>query len=187
MPLIPKEIPEYDNAVLRLSKFFIGKRNVRIELELFRTLKQAQSESFSQFLLRLRTQTARCEFQEREEIEILQQVTMGAFDERVRDKGGGTLNLDEIANYAMNREMLLKQKEMVRALKEEPAVVAAVKHERYSGTAYRGKIRARAFQPGPRSANSECNRCGLYRYLSEDIRCTTKKTRSNSCGCSVHI
>ncbi|XP_062538003.1 uncharacterized protein K02A2.6-like [Armigeres subalbatus] len=130
VPFKPKEIPEYDNAVLRLNKFFIGKRNVRIELELFRTLKQASSEPFSQFLLRLRTQAIRCDFQEREEIEILQQVTMGAFDERVRDKGlEGTLDLDGITNYAMNREMLLKQKEKAKALAGESAVVASVKQE----------------------------------------------------------
>ncbi|XP_062703966.1 uncharacterized protein K02A2.6-like [Aedes albopictus] len=188
VPLIPKETPEYDNAVLRLSKFFIGKRNVRIELELFRTLKQSESESFSQFLLRLRTQAARCEFQEREEIEILQQVTVGAFDERVRDKGlEGTFNLDAITNYAMNREMLLKQKEKAKTLKEEPAVVAAVKLERNARTAFRGKIRTRPFQSGPRPTGGECNRCGSYRHSNDDVRCPAKKARCNNCGKIGHF
>ncbi|KXJ75154.1 hypothetical protein RP20_CCG000446 [Aedes albopictus] len=190
IPLVPKEIPEYDNAVLRLSKFFIGKRNVRIELELFRTLKQAESEPFNRFLLRLRTQAARCEFQDREEIEILQQVTMGAFDERVRDKGlEGTLNLDEVTNYAINREMLLKQKEKekAKALKEESAVVAAVRQERNVRTAFRGKNRARPYPSGPKPSSNECNRCGSYRHSGEDVRCPAKKARCNSCGRIGHF
>lgn len=186
VPLLPKEIPEYDNAVLRLSKFFIGKRNVRIELELFRTIKQAESEPFSRFLLRLRTQAARCEFQEREEIEILQQVTMGASDERVRDKGlEGTLDLDEITNYAINREMLLKQKEKAKSLKEEPAVVAAVKQEWVTKAAFRGKQRAQPYPSGPRRPETECSRCGSYRHSSDS--CPARKARCNSCGKIGHF
>lgn len=187
VPFKPKEIPEYDNAVLRLNKFFIGKRNVRIELELFRTLKQASSEPFSQFLLRLRTQAIRCDFQEREEIEILQQVTMGAFDERVRDKGlEGTLDLDGITNYAMNREMLLKQKEKAKALAGESAVVASVKQE-WRSAATRGRFSARPSQFGLRRTRNECNRCGSYRHSSEDPSCPARRARCNSCGKIGHF
>ncbi|XP_058815951.1 uncharacterized protein LOC131680538 [Topomyia yanbarensis] len=188
VPLLPKEIPEYDNAVVRLSKFFIGKRNVRIELELFRTIKQAESEPFSQFLLRLRTQATRCEFQEREEIEILQQVTMGALDERVRDKGlEGTLDLDEISNYAMNREMLLKQKEKAKASKEEPAVIAAVKQDWVAKAPFRGKTRARSLNYSSRSMGNECDRCGSYRHFSDGVNCPARKARCNNCGKIGHF
>lgn len=97
VPLCPQEVPEYDNAVKRLNKFFVGKRNERIELEVFRSLKQGSDENFNNFLLRLRSQAARCEFKDREAKEILQQVTMGARDERVRDKGlEDVMDLDEI-------------------------------------------------------------------------------------------
>lgn len=191
VPLMPKEIPEYDNAVLRLTKFFVGKRNVRMELEVFRAIRQAESEPFSRFLLRLRTQAARCEFLEREEVEILQQVSMGAIDDRVRDKGfEGTLNLDEITNYAMNREMLLQQKEKAKALKEEPNVIAAVKQEWGAKSSFRGKAKAR-FQSGSRSGSVktsyECNRCGSYRHLSDDRSCPARNARCNGCGRTGHF
>lgn len=199
IPFMPEETPEYDNAVLRLTKFFIGKRNIRVELEMFRTLRQAESEPFNQFLLRLRTQAARCEFQDREETEILQQVSMGAADERVRDKGlEGTFNLDELTNYAMNREMLAKQKEKSKVPTEEPPVIAAVKQE-WSGRADArharrpppGQVRGRAFQPGSQAGSSrtkhECEGCGSYRHTRDASNCPALKARCNRCGTVGHF
>ncbi|XP_055527582.1 uncharacterized protein K02A2.6-like [Wyeomyia smithii] len=59
IPLMPLEFPEYDNAVKRLTKFFIGKRNERVELELFRSLCQNGEESFNNNIPRLRAQAVR--------------------------------------------------------------------------------------------------------------------------------
>lgn len=196
IPLMPKETPEYDNAVLRLGKFFIGKRNIRVELEMFRTLKQAESEPFNQFLLRLRTQATRCEFQDREEVEILQQVTMGAFDERVRDKGlEGTFNLDELTNYAINREVLIKQKEKAKTAHAEPSAIAVVKQEwsgRRGGRAtFRSprssQVRNQASQSDTRRANNECDGCGSYRHMSDAPNCPARNARCNRCRRTGHF
>lgn len=112
VPLMPIEVPEYDNAIKRLNRFFIGKRNERIELEVFRSIKQSTDETMNQFLLRLRAQAARCDFLEREEKEMMHQITVGARDERVRDKGlEDVMQLDELINYAINREILSNKKE----------------------------------------------------------------------------
>lgn len=131
IPFAPKEIPEYDNAIKRLNAFFVGKRNERVELEEFCSLKQRTGESFKQFVLRLRAQAARCEFYDREEKEILHQVTMGTSDERVRDKGlENVMNLDELSNYALNRELMLKQKAKSHPFGSEPSTsLAYVKQE----------------------------------------------------------
>ncbi|XP_062533902.1 uncharacterized protein LOC134204363 [Armigeres subalbatus] len=67
VPLAPTIIPEYDNAVKRLNAFFVGKRNERVELEVFRSLRQTSGESFNRYILRLRTQAACCDFRDREE------------------------------------------------------------------------------------------------------------------------
>ncbi|XP_055615229.1 uncharacterized protein K02A2.6-like [Toxorhynchites rutilus septentrionalis] len=132
VPLMPPEVPEYDNAIKRLNKFFIGKRNDRIELEVFRSLKQRSDEPFNQFVLRLRAQAVRCDFLEREDREMLQQITMGAYDERVRDKGlESTMDLDALTNYAINREILLKQKERVKGQSE---TAVAMVEEKTNGT-----------------------------------------------------
>lgn len=185
VPLMPVETPEYDNAIKRLSNFFIGKRNERVELELFRSLKQSASESFSHFILKLRTQAARCDFRSREEIEILHQVAMGARDERVRDKGlEDTLSLDDLTNYAMNREMLLKQKEMARQLKndEDAVTVATVKQE------WKGKrvpsnvgVRERRWDQGKRSG-LECENCGSWKHQKNSRECSARGARCNNCG-----
>lgn len=131
VPFAPIETPEYDNAIKRLNAFFVGKCNERVELEEFRSLKQRTGESFKQFVLRLRAQASRCEFYDREEKEILHQVTMGASDERVRDKGlENVMNLDELSNYALNRELMHKQKAKSHPFASESSTsLAYVKQE----------------------------------------------------------
>ncbi|XP_049290637.1 uncharacterized protein LOC125767783 [Anopheles funestus] len=62
VPMAPQETPEYDNAVKRLNAFFVGKRNERVELEIFRSLSQKHGETFNRYMLRLRTQAACCDF-----------------------------------------------------------------------------------------------------------------------------
>ncbi|XP_058449163.1 uncharacterized protein LOC131429133 [Malaya genurostris] len=120
IPLMPPEIPEYDNAIKRLEKFFVGKRNERVELEVFRSIRQSSQESFNNFILRLRSQASRCEFSSREETEILQQITMGARDDKVRDKGlENAMTLDEVINYAINREILVNQREKLKPFRGE--------------------------------------------------------------------
>lgn len=195
VPYCPNEVPEYDNAIKRLQKFFVGKRNDRIELEVFRSLKQANDESFNNFLLRLRAQATRCEFKDREGKEILQQVTMGARDERVRDKGlEDVMDLDEITSYAINREILMKQKEKSKPFNGEfvSGSVAAVGQE-WSGKPRMKKTTGRSFKfefnRGKKQErnHSECNRCGAYQHSSDSRNCPAQKARCNRCGRIGHF
>lgn len=187
IPLLPKEIPEYDNAVKRLSSFFIGKRNERVELEVFRSLKQTPDETFNQFILKLRTQAARCDFQDREEREILQQVTMGAKDERVRDKGlENVMNLDDLTNYAINREILAKQKGKQNSFNSEQGTssISYVKQERSTNgsTSYRGRFTLKDRRP-----NIECDRCGSWKHRKDSRDCYARNARCNNCGARGHF
>ncbi|XP_058447782.1 uncharacterized protein LOC131428122 [Malaya genurostris] len=195
-PLAPAEVPEYDNAIKRLNKFFIGKRNERIELEVFRSLKQGSDESFNEFILKLRAQASRCEFFDREEKELLQQVTMGARDERVRDKGlEDVMGLDELTNYAINREILLKQKAKIKPFNEDlsPSAIAVVNENRprqsksftpYGTQASTGYSRRRQFASNQR--NRECNRCGANNHRNEGD-CYARNARCNACGRVGHF
>lgn len=187
VPFLPVETPEYDNAIKRLSNFFVGKRNERIELEVFRALKQSPDESFNHFILKLRTQAARCDFRVREEMEILHQVAMGAHDERVRDKGlENSMNLDELTNYAVNREMLLKQKEKALPFKAEVdyGTVAAVKQEwnrepRPTNLGLRERRREQ-------SSRMECENCGSWKHRKDSRECSARNARCNNCGRTGH-
>ncbi|XP_058463423.1 uncharacterized protein LOC131437828 [Malaya genurostris] len=195
VPLCPAEIPEYDNAVKRLEKFFVGKRNERVELELFRSLKQTCDESFNNFILKLRTQARRCAFKDREEKEILQQITMGARDERVRDKGlENIMNLDELTSYAINREILTKQKEKSKAFNDFP--VAAVEQQwlrRTNGEPTNRKFvdrESRNFgfrRQQNRRLESECDRCGSRAHLEDSRNCPARASKCNRCGRDGHF
>lgn len=197
VPYHPVEIPEYDNAIKRLNKFFVGKRNDRVELELFRSIKQSIDESFNQFVLKLRVQAARCDFKDREEKEILQQITMGARDEKVRDKGlENVMDLNDLTNYAINREVLVKQKEKSRAFREDEArsAVAAIKPEWNGGSKGIGMIRQpskfefRRSIPERDSSRSssrrfvaKCNRCGSFNHDDGARDCSARNARCNRC------
>lgn len=193
VPLMPVEVPEYDNAIKRLNKFFIGKRNERIELEVFRSMKQTGDETFNQFLLRLRGQAARCDFSDREEKEVLQQITMGAQDERVRDKGlEDVMDLDELINYAINREILMKQKGKSKLLGDEQpgSSVAAVhqnwnKRQNYNDAnqvKHRRNLEVENRQTVGKRDQSECGRCGSSNHKTESPTCYARNARCNGCG-----
>lgn len=212
VPLMPPEFPEYDNAIKRLKKFFVGKRNDRVELEVFRSLKQAEGESFNQFVLKLRTQASRCEFGEREETEILQQITMGARDERVRDKGlENVMQLDDLTSYAINREILMQQKEKAKPYRQEDSIATVnqkrhdrstdrrrysdgfkfreaqewsrrpVSHKRFPGDS---KFGGRAGTSRPRG---ECDRCGSWNHDENYPRCPAIGSRCHECNGTGHF
>uniref|UniRef100_A0A8D8A521 (northern house mosquito) hypothetical protein n=1 Tax=Culex pipiens TaxID=7175 RepID=A0A8D8A521_CULPI len=216
VPLRPHDVPEYDNAVKRLETFFVGKQNLRVELEVFRSIRQKNEESFKNFLLRLRAQASRCDFGVREETEILQQVTVGARDEKIKDKGlENVMNLNEITNYAQNRETLLKQKEKSKQFREEqqvnyvPAARSSYKRESYQKPGARsGRYPNRPYQrqAGDRSSNQrgprwneadrnpsghgrtvpKCNRCGSWSHDPDSSGCFARQARCNKCGTVGH-
>lgn len=193
VPLAPQEIPEYDNAVKRLTAFFVGKRNERVELEIYRSLKQKAGESFNCYILRLRTQAARCDFRDREEKELLHQITVGAFDERIRDKGlESIMSLDELMNYAINREVLLKQKEKSQPFRSEAGIVASVKQDwgRQSGSRsgnYGQAVKRERKWENHGQAGNQCNRCGSWDHDRDSKYCRARKANCHNCGRYGHF
>lgn len=212
VPLMPPELPEYDNAIKRLQKFFVGKRNDRVELEVFRSLRQTGDESFNRFILRLRTQAARCEFGEREEKEILHQVTMGARDERVRDKGlEDVMDLDDLTSYAINREILTQQREKAKSFRQEETVASvkpkgprqgAAGNRNPNGSGF-SKVQEGTYRPmnregvpngskfGGQAAGSrtgvECHRCGSWKHDGDFPRCPALGTQCHRCRTIGHF
>ncbi|XP_041785955.1 uncharacterized protein LOC121601214 isoform X2 [Anopheles merus] len=173
IPFKQLPVPEYDNAIKRLNHFFLGKRNERIELEVFRSLKQENEESVNQYVLRLRAQASRCDFQDRVTKEILHQITIGAKDERVRDKGlEDIMELDELINYAINREVLISQKMKIKDKEIEPSI-AYVKQQ--------PMITKRKWQ------DTSCHRCGSWRHNGNSNECYARKARCNACGRIGHF
>ncbi|XP_055589748.1 uncharacterized protein K02A2.6-like [Uranotaenia lowii] len=196
IPYRPEEEPEYDNAIKRLNKFFVGKHNDRVELEIFRSMRQTNEEAFNLFLLRLREQAVRCDFGERIEKEIMQQVTMGARDERVRDKGmENVMTLDEITNYAVNREILYKQKEKAKFVADE-SLVATVQRGNFRRAPYRTnrwkqpqsnhRTRFLNTQSRPMVRRNECYNCGAEDHYWQSPSCPGRRIKCNRCNVTGH-
>ncbi|XP_058454773.1 uncharacterized protein LOC131432485 [Malaya genurostris] len=200
IPLMPPEIPEYDNAIKRLEKFFVGKRNERVELEVFRSIKQSSQESFNNFILRLRSQASRCEFSSREETEILQQITMGARDDKVRDKGlENAMTLDEVINYAINREILVNQREKLKPFRGETELnhVSSGQNRNRNASLKRDSKGYRQFERQPYGRQGEsrkqhgrfgvqCDRCGSTRHARDSRECFARGATCNRCGHRGH-
>lgn len=192
-------IPEYNNAVARLNKYFGNKISTRMEVERFRELKQSKTEDFAQYLLRLRAQANRCNFETRTEDEILQQVTRGAIDEKVRDKRiDGSMTLDLLTQFATGREILMEQKKKEDGTADggfaQPVMMISGGSRRHDGKGGRGsrfdkgrhdRNEGKNDRGGPRSGpyrQVECENCGSWSHSAGSAGCRASKSKCHSCG-----
>ncbi|XP_062556970.1 uncharacterized protein LOC134221807 [Armigeres subalbatus] len=108
---------------------------------------------------------------------------MGARDERVRDKGlENSMCLDDLTNYAINREMLLKQKEKTRHSRENEGsgVLSAVDQEwkHKSSTVEQHGTRWNQVK----RKEVECDNCGSWKHRKDSRECSARAARCNHCG-----
>ncbi|XP_062538924.1 uncharacterized protein K02A2.6-like [Armigeres subalbatus] len=108
---------------------------------------------------------------------------MGARDERVRDKGlENSMCLDDLTNYAINREMLLKQKEKTRHSRENEGsgVLSAVDQEwkHKSSTVEQHGTRWNQVK----RKEVECDNCGSWKHRNDSRECSARAARCNHCG-----
>lgn len=77
--------PYYDAAIAKLDAHFEPYRRKTYERHLFRQISQKSSERFADFVLRLRTQVKRCEYDKPEEM-ILDQIVEKCHSDKLRQK-----------------------------------------------------------------------------------------------------
>lgn len=77
--------PYYDAAIAKLDAHFEPYRRRTYERHLFRQITQKSSERFADFVLRLRTQVKRCEYDKPEEM-ILDQIVEKCYSDKLRQK-----------------------------------------------------------------------------------------------------
>lgn len=107
----PFETNEYSEAVLKLQNFFEPKRNTSFERHVFRKMKQNEKERIDAFVVRLREQAERCDFEEQLEENIRDQITSGCTSNILRRKilTRSEWKLEEILNQARILEVIEKQ------------------------------------------------------------------------------
>ncbi|XP_055633382.1 uncharacterized protein K02A2.6-like [Toxorhynchites rutilus septentrionalis] len=161
VPLVPVEVPEYDNAIKRLNKFFIGKRNERIELEVFRSIKQTTDETFNQFLLRLRGQAARCDFADRDREILLKQKGKS---KPLEEDFSGTTSVAAVHQKWNKRQT----------------------YNDLNRSRYGAKMGIDCRRVVDRRNQMECTRCESFNHQAGSENCYARNARCNECGTLGH-
>lgn len=175
---------EYDEAIKNLNNFFEPKQNVSYERHVFRQLKQNKTERIDMFMMRLREQADRCDFEDQLDENLRDQVISGCYSDLLRRKilERGSQNLDKIIEMARIREAVAKQQKsftskVVPGTKEEN--VCKIESERKFST--RQSVRSNSDFIGM------CGRCGLRGHKAQDGNCPAKGKTCNRCGRKDHF
>lgn len=181
---------KYEDGVSKLNRFFEPKKNISFERHIFRQLKQNKNERIDMFLMRLREQAERCEFDEQVDGNIRDQITTGCASDVLRRKmlERGDEPLDKLIQMAQMIEIVHKQqlsfgKQAVTnndLAPKEGSAVDVCKIETKRRFASNRKTPSDQFE-------GACGRCGLRGHKSADMKCPAKGKTCNRCGRKDHF
>ncbi|XP_035901959.1 uncharacterized protein K02A2.6 isoform X2 [Anopheles stephensi] len=168
----------YEEAVARLDKFFLPKQNPTYERHLFRQVKQKSGESFDSFIMRLRVQAERCNFGEKLEEHVKDQVIENCQSAALRREflRQGDASLDKIVSVAKIFETVAHQEKSFAGSKEHVDLVHSIEEPQH------GKKRKI-----PEPKQQECHRCGYSGHLARENKCPAKGKICNKCGGRDHF
>lgn len=176
---------EYELMVGRLNDFFDPKQNPTYERHVFRKMKQEKHETFEMFLIRLRTQAERCDFQDQFDSHVKDQLTEKCSSTLLRRKilERGEDTLEQIVKMARSIEAATRQQEAITD-----------KEENKSGSEEVCKIepnKDRRFKTNRFHRNTnqtiECHRCGFKGHKAMDSKCPAKGKTCAKCGGRDHF
>lgn len=184
---VPFQRDPYTEMVATLQKFFAPKRNLSYERHVFRKMKQEKSERIDSFVMRLRTQAERCEFDTSQDENIKDQITCGCYSDSLRRKilERGDINLDAIMKIARIAEAVVEQqKEFSNGSKND--------NKENSEMTEVCKIGNRPIVGNRNNFNKahgsmECARCGWKGHRANDEKCPAKGKSCTKCGKSNHF
>lgn len=166
----------FEILVKKLSEYFSPQQNSTFERHLFRTIKPEPTEPFNKFLLRVRSQAAKCTFGKspQEALEI-----------NLKDK-----LIDNWAPVELKRKLLEKERtledviELCRVHEEITKQSAVMAHN----------TTAQDAMPGPSAAHlnklstvQDCGRCGSKRHSDNSRDCPAAKGKCRKCGRVGHF
>lgn len=177
----------YQTMVKKLTDFFAPKRNKTIERHIFRNMKQYESENISMFVMRLRQQAERCEYEERVDEFLKDQITEGCSSTDLRrkilqQKEG---NLEEILTIARIYETVLEESKVLKPNGNPTSLTTNSDDVNKIDS----KRSLRKF--GSNRNNNDlvlfCSRCGYKGHGSSDPKCPAKGKHCNKCGGRDHF
>lgn len=186
---VPFQKDIYIETVSKLQKFFAPKRNLSYERHVFRKMKQEKVERIDSFVMRLRVQAERCEFDMTQDENIKDQITSGCYSDSLRRKilERGDDNLDAIMKLARILEAVSEQqKEFSQISKDENKENTETTEVCKIGFNKRTFSGDRKNFNGPNSG-MECARCGWKGHRASDEKCPAKGKTCTKCGKLNHF
>lgn len=164
-------VDAYKEAIARLDKYFIPKRNETFETDVFWGLKQNTGETMGQFHLRLCQQARYCGFGEQQKNNIKAQLINKCASTELREKLlKKPRTLEEVLDKAAAHEVV---KEQTRLLKASTSGSAP-------GTSTASEV-------NEIKSSVRCGRCGSNRHNGKDKSCPAISKECFKCGKTGHF
>lgn len=173
----------FEIAIQKLNDYFTPKQSKVYERHVFRLIKQEDGEKFEKFLVRLRKQAEKCQFDKPED-HLIDQITEKCLSIDLRKKIltiGDSITLDKIITEANTLEVVSRQLEEYGQQNKNQDINAVA--------SFRGDKNAPKFDgTKPRFiANKGCGRCGNSRHSSNDKSCPAIGKKCHLCGKLGHF
>lgn len=110
----------FDIAIKKLDEYFVPQTNRVFERHMFRLIKQEDKEKFESFLVRLRKQAEKCNFDKRDD-HLIDQITEKCNSAELRKKiltVGNSITLEKIVTEANTLEIVADQLEIYEDKKQ---------------------------------------------------------------------
>ncbi|XP_030767526.1 uncharacterized protein K02A2.6-like [Sitophilus oryzae] len=168
------DVDIYEVAVQKLDEYFAPKQSKVFERHIFRLLKQDQGEKFERFLIRLRHQAEKCQFQNLEE-NLIDQIVEKGCNLELRKKilaVGDSMTLEMIINEANSLESVTRQ---LGEFSGNPDTLTQ-------------DINLLQHKPsGSRREEEFCRRCGSTKHSSTSLNCPAVNQECGKCGFKGHF
>lgn len=184
-PLANGYITPYTMMVNRLSQFFAPKRNPTYERCVFKRLKQLDNEKIDTFVMRLREQAEKCEFGERSDEFIKDQITACCQSKELRKKilRHSDCTLDQTVTMARIEEMVAEEDKL---LNDDRAPVNVPAND-VNQIQQRSKFHDKWRRQDQNQRQIFCGRCGRKGHESNDAKCPARDKKCLKCGAMGHF
>lgn len=182
-------LTEYEMALAKLNDHFQPKKNTTYERYELRQLKQETDEKIALFAMRLRKQAERCDFGEKFDDHVKDQLIEKCLSSRLRRKllALGDAKLDTVLREAKAFEAVQEQGKALDDKKTDQDKESDVNKIGTRRTdARRTDTRRKPFGPA-NLKNVECHRCGFTGHRQFDEKCPAKGKSCNNCGGMDHF
>lgn len=183
-PLAGDFMTPYRVMANRLTEFFAPKRNPTYERCVFKRMKQSEAEKIDMYVMRLREQAEKCEFGDRLDEFMKDQITACCTSKELRKKilRRSDCTLDEALTMARIEETVAEED---KVFSDERAPVAAAPINDVNAIQQRSK-----FNNKWRDQNQNqpiCGRCGRKGHVARDAKCPARDKKCLKCGAMGHF